>query len=249
MQFTIVEDLGTRVALDDEFHFARIRLSTGEVVPASFSQSQFAKLKDERGPIRGNVTGQVFDQAPTSYNTSDNIDHAVRMDQQAIQAALDAYDRELQDVIFGRSKIKTRPAFPDLEAIPHWVDDFKLHAWGAPSQAGAVMHLALDQRDLNLANESRRSGPPAEPVRYRSRIARALSLYREIDSEFEEGLAALRADGIELGTMGRLLLIFVAAGVAIHKRRQNNATQVAQTAAVVPTGPAGAPLSVQHLTP
>src|ERR1700688_3162214 len=76
VDFSILRDFGTRVAMDEEFRFARILLGTGREVTASFREREFARVNGHTGPLRAIVGDPIFSRGPTSYFTSDAADAA-----------------------------------------------------------------------------------------------------------------------------------------------------------------------------
>jgi hypothetical protein len=161
IEFSIARDLGTRVALDDQFRFARILLSPGVEVTASFSEREFCRLNDPRGQVRGTVGFPVFSQGPTSYNTPEGIDRMDGRFREEANRQLAEYDRQLIDYREGRSG--ARPSYPDLEKIPYWKDDFRLHpasglGGGGPIEPGSVMHLS--NLELSQAPQARSGAGP-----------------------------------------------------------------------------------------
>lgn len=198
VRFTIENDLGTRVALDQEFHFAKVRFSTGETATASFSESQFSKLANAGGEIRAASLNPLFAKGPSSYNNSENIAFGERMDQRDLAHAMDVYNAQMLDYTQGR--IKERPAFPDLATLSHWQNDFKLRGAGDPVLSSDVTHLYIDPRDLKLSHAPNPN--ESHPWKRQSEFAQAVSVFRDINKEYKQGVAAIE------DTTGRRATVF-----------------------------------------
>ncbi len=166
VRFTVVEDFGSRVALDAEFHFAKIKLSTGEVITASFDEAAFSRLKNKQDRITAAVSGQVFWSGPTSYSTSDLQEAAERASGKRWERI--THEWVLKKQAFDRGQSDVDPPFPDWKE-GSYADDFALAPDGDGGQEGGVWNLVIHPACLQLAaHEQERFERKYGDVRWRN---------------------------------------------------------------------------------
>jgi hypothetical protein len=61
VEFKIIEDCGSRFALDTDFHLAKVMLPDGKARFASFEANQFSRLRSRNEWIKAAVCYPVFD--------------------------------------------------------------------------------------------------------------------------------------------------------------------------------------------
>jgi hypothetical protein len=165
LKLTIVEDFGTRLTMDHEFRFAKVRLASGDVTTVSFDQREFAKLKNDRGEITAAAVASLFRHAPTTFDTSQALAARAQARLRENVATLEAYSAEMNLYMTGR--VATKPSFPASfsEMLPKPPEAL---------QDGGVWHLRIDPRDLDLSKII------DHPVATRSEYDTAMLYYRLI---------------------------------------------------------------------